>query len=473
MVFSSGVFLFLFLPALLIVYYLVKNRSVRNYLLLLASLAFYAWGEPVFVFIMLASIFINWLITLIMSGASHKKFWLVLAITLDVLLLGVFKYAAFILENLAILAGHEIYQVNIALPIGISFFTFQSAGYVIDVWRRDIPAERNFVRYALFVSFFPQLVAGPIERSRNLLRQLDEPRPFDFDRAKLGVFLILWGLFLKMVLADRAAIFVDAAYANWKATNGMILMLATLLFAVQIYCDFYAYSIIAKGTAKILGIELMDNFCAPYFADSVQDFWRRWHISLSTWFRDYLYIPLGGSRCGTPRALFNIITVMLVSGIWHGAGLHFVAWGLFHGVLQAAEKIAKPVLSFVPKSLRWLGTTFWVCAAWVFFRASSVKMACKMLKKMAGAVAKGRFFCGEELYAYGLDAADLHLLCTAILLLFAADFCKYKGVDLPALAARRNPALQAVAIALAVTLISIYGIWGSAYNAAGFIYFQF
>ncbi|MCR5621496.1 MAG: MBOAT family protein [Treponema sp.] len=378
-------------------------------------------------------------------------------------------------------------EFDLVLPVGISFFTFQAAGYEIDVWRGNIRAERSFIQYALFVSFFPQLVAGPIERSRDLLFQLEEPQPFDFGLAKDGVFQMLWGYFLKMVIADRAAIFVDAVYGNMYEANGMVLIVATVLFAFQIYCDFAGYSTIAGGAAQILGIRLTRNFDSPYCALSVRDFWRRWHISLSTWFRDYVYIPIGGSRCGRLRSSLNVMIAMAVSGLWHGAGFHFIAWGCLHGALQVVERMCGKIRDRLPKGVQWLLTFFWICIGWCLFRASSLRTGLYAIKKMGGAVVKGYFFKSEELYqyfsvgnkarrlqlAFTFDMHDMHLLILCIVILLLIDFISFKGISLRSVLARQNPAIQMFSVALAVTFISIFGIWGSAFSAANFIYFQF
>lgn len=234
-------------------------------------------------------------------------------------------------------------SVDILLPVGISFYTFQALGYTIDVYRGDTCAEKNFFQYALFVSFFPQLVAGPIERSSHLLQQLATPHKFNSEEAKSGLLLMLWGFFLKIVLADRIAIFVDWVYGDYHTFGGWYLIVATALFAIQIYCDFAGYSIIAMGAAQILGIRLMENFQSPYLAVSVADFWRRWHISLTSWFRDYLYIPLGGSRCSKWRKYMNKMIVFLVSGLWHGAKISFVVWGGLNGLYQIIGEILQPL----------------------------------------------------------------------------------------------------------------------------------
>lgn len=253
-------------------------------------------------------------------------------VSLNLMVLFYFKYINMFLQTISDIGNVvgialDVPSFDIVLPVGISFYTFQAVGYMIDIYRGEIPAEKNFINYALFISFFPQLVAGPIERSKNLLKQLDLEKKISFDNFREGIYLMIWGFFLKIVLADRIAIYVDGAYGNIYEYGGWFLIVATVLFAIQIYCDFYGYSVIAVGAAKILGISLMGNFNAPYLATSVADFWRRWHISLTSWFKDYLYIPLGGSREGKVKKYFNKMMVFLISGLWHGADLSYVVWG--------------------------------------------------------------------------------------------------------------------------------------------------
>lgn len=259
-----------------------------------------------------------------------------------------FKYFNFIVGILGrILAIVHIQLViptfDIVLPVGISFYTFQALSYTMDVYRDDIYAENSFLNYALFVSFFPQLVAGPIERSKNLLKQLSISHDFNYKNFLDGFMLMIWGYFLKMVIADRIALFVDTIYENFEIYTGVYLILATGLFAIQIYCDFYGYSTIAMGAAKVMGFNLMENFNAPYLSRSVAEFWRRWHISLSTWFRDYLYIPLGGNRKGKCRKYINILIVFLVSGLWHGAHMTYIIWGGLNGIYQVVGGLTQNV----------------------------------------------------------------------------------------------------------------------------------
>ncbi len=483
MLFNSYHFL-LFFPVVVSLYFTVPHR-VKNVWLLVASYFFYMCWNAKYGLILFGCTAVSYcgaiaVERLANAGKSARVRILVFSITLFVLFATVFFYKYLNFTLLMLRRACALVHVSlpkkrfdIVLPVGISFFTFQAAGYIVDVWRGEAKAERNFVQYALFVSFFPQLVAGPIERTRNLMSQLDEVHRFDFERAKDGIFQMIWGFFLKLVIADRAAIFVDAVYAGWEHVNGMILMLATILFAFQIYCDFCGYSTIARGTAQVLGIRLTENFDAPYCAVSVRDFWRRWHISLSTWFRDYVYIPLGGSRCSKWKSYFNVVAVMAVSGLWHGAGFHFIAWGALHGILQVVERLSGAVREKLPKGICWFMTFFWVCVGWCLFRAPSFRTALSMLKRMAKAVFAGDFFRGEHLYAYGLDVHEWHVLVIALAVLVLADYARYKGVVLRERICRTDAFSQIMAVVVSVVFVIAVGVWGGSYNASNFIYFQF
>lgn len=449
-----------------------------------------AWNAKYGLLLLLYTI-ITWCASLVIEKNKNdkKKIKTVLILSL-VLLFGVlfyFKYFIFTVQNVNricdILGFAQISKnFDIVLPVGISFFAFQSTGYLIDVYRGSIKAEKNFFKYALFVSFFPQLVAGPIERSSNLMKQLEKTYTFDFDRAKSGIILMIYGFFLKLVIADRAAIFVNTVYNNpEEAVGGMVFIIATFFFAIQIYCDFYGYSIIAKGAARILGIELMSNFECPYFATSIKDFWRRWHISLSSWFKDYVYIPLGGSRCSKVRANINIVIVMILSGIWHGAGWHFVAWGALHAVYQVFDRLTVFIQERLPKLLRIIITFCAVNFAWIFFRANSLRQAFYIVKNILNSLIH-LSLKQTGLKSNGLDVENVKLLLLCIFVLFVIDFVKYKKLGLPIkissagkhISVSKVPAiLQICAISFSVIFIVIFGIWGSAYNESSFIYFQF
>ena len=334
MLFNSLEFL-LFFPAVCLCYYVIPYR-VRYLFLLACSYFFYMCWNPQYALLMLTSTVITYASGLLIDSADkvtdekqrirRKKLYVALSFVSNLAILFFFKYFDFAADSVVrilSMAGIEarVPAFDVILPVGISFYTFQALSYTVDVYRKDIYAERNFLKYALFVSFFPQLVAGPIERSKNLLIQINEKHKFEFERVRSGLLLMLYGYFQKVVLAEYLAVVVDSVYNTYTERTGFQLMIATIFFAFQIYCDFGSYSNIAIGAAKVMGFRLMENFNTPYFAVSVADFWRRWHISLSTWFRDYLYVPLGGNRRGRVRKWFNLMVVFLASGLWHGASL--------------------------------------------------------------------------------------------------------------------------------------------------------
>jgi D-alanyl-lipoteichoic acid acyltransferase DltB (MBOAT superfamily) len=395
-----------FFPFVAVVYYAVTagNQPLSNvisrFFLLAVSLFFYACWNPLYLGLILFSVAVTWLSGILMEGRTKngKKIVLILSLTANLAVLFFFKYYNFFTEA-AVYALYKIGfsfsfpQFNVLLPVGISFYTFQALGYSIDMFYGRIKAERNFLNYALFVTFFPQLVAGPIERTANLLPQFNVNHSFDYNRITSGLRLAAWGMFQKMVIADHLAVYVNAIYSNPAVFPATTLALATFFFAFQIYCDFSGYSDIAIGVARILGFDLMVNFKNPYFSRSIADFWRRWHISLSTWLKDYIYIPLGGSRKGKTRQMFNLLLTFLLSGLWHGASFHFVVWGFLHGLFQVIGRTTMRYRSFFRYKIglsdeapltRFIQVTITfvlVCFAWVFFRAESSADAFLILRK--------------------------------------------------------------------------------------------
>lgn len=334
MLFNSLSFL-VFFPIVFLIYYALPGK-VKWVWLLVTSYYFYMCWNVKYTLLLLFTTVSTYVIAIILGKAQKldgkrksliKKGSIAAVLTINLSILAIFKYGNFVIYNINRFSGHEFRTLDLMLPVGISFYTFQAIGYVIDVYREEIEPERNLGKYALFISFFPQLVAGPIERSKNLLSQLYQEHKFDYERARSGILLIAWGLFQKIVIADRAAILVNSAFENYESYMGAQLMFAAFCFAIQIYCDFGGYSNIAIGSAEMLGIKLMDNFRQPYFSLSIKEFWSRWHISLSSWFRDYVYIPLGGNRCSKLRKYFNLMCTMLLSGLWHGASWAYISWG--------------------------------------------------------------------------------------------------------------------------------------------------
>ena len=481
MLFNSLSFL-VFFPPVVCLYFALPQKA-KNAALLAASYVFYMGWNPAYALLLLFCTAVTFAFALLVErggGSRRARAALLCGIFLILAVLFYYKYLNFSLELLGkLLALFHVElkarQFDIVLPVGISFFSFQAIGYLVDVHRREIRAERNFLKYALFVSFFPQLVAGPIERSCTLLRQLGTARRFDFANLKSGLFTAVWGYFLKVVVADRAAILVDFVYANESAT-GIQIALATFFFAFQIYCDFCGYSTIACGCAKILGIELTQNFIAPYFSASFSEFWRRWHISLSSWFRDYLYIPLGGNRKGRLRKNANTLAVMLVSGIWHGAGLTFVLWGLLHGAFQVLDDVTRPARERVSRGagkIAQIALTFAaVCATWLVFRANSLGHALALAQKIVLHLEPLTIFRNNA-DKYRLETEDLKLLLLSIALIMLVDFARYRNVSVKRWILSRHWAVQAVALVALSLLVLVFGVWGSGYDAASFIYFQF
>lgn len=498
MLFNSFDFI-IFFPAVVLCYYLIPARF-RYIWLLICSYYFYMSWNARYALLLAFSTLITYTGGILMERAgenlSKKRFHLFFCFAINLLILFFFKYVTFALGLLArVLLPFQVTlhvpEWDILLPVGISFYTFQALSYTADVYTGRIRAEHNPLRYALFVSFFPQLVAGPIERSGTLLAQFQgvcaspvKYPPFDYEKARSGLFFMLLGYFEKMVIAERAGWLVDHVYNDYTAYEGFALLLASFFFAIQIYCDFGGYSHIAIGAARILGFDLMDNFRQPYFAESIQDFWRRWHISLSTWFRDYLYIPLGGNRVGRLRRYANLILTFLASGLWHGAGLHFVIWGFLHGLYQIFGDITRPVReklksfcritqkSRADRMLHRLCTFLLVCAAWIFFRADGVRDGIHILiHSLRGW--RFSFFTSGEIYGLGLSRADLAILICAILVLLLIDCLHEKQISI-AKALQRLPLVPRwLAYFMLVLPVFLQALASFGEPASSFIYFQF
>ena len=405
MLFNSIEFLF-FLPVVFVLYWFVfsKNLNTQNSVILLSSYFFYGWWDYRFLSLILLSTIVDYLVGLNISKQGSKKkqkLLLLCSVLFNLSVLGFFKYYNFFVDSWVDLFSSLGYQIksvwtlNIILPVGISFYTFQTMSYTIDIYRKKLKPTKDFISFASFVSFFPQLVAGPIERASNLLPQILKKRVFEYEQGIQGLRLILWGMFKKVVIADTLAPMVDNIFGNYQDLGGGVLWLGAVYFAFQIYCDFSGYSDIAIGTAKLFGFELMSNFRFPYFSRNIGEFWRRWHISLSTWFRDYLYIPLGGSQEGEWKSIRNIFIIFLVSGFWHGANWTFVFWGLFHSILflpsfifktnrkYTTSIIAENTLLPSPKEFIQVITTFTlVTIGWVFFRSETITDAFSYLNQM-------------------------------------------------------------------------------------------
>lgn len=469
MSFNSIVFL-VFFPSVYILYVLLRrNFKAQNGLLLLASYVFYGSWDWRFLsllaFVTLGNYFSAQVIYRLQEQPARRQI-LVVAVCLNLFVLGIFKYLNFFGESFSKLlqmSGVEAHYItlHIVLPVGISFYIFQALGYLVDVYRRQIQPSSNLVDFALYVSFFPQLVAGPIERAKNLLPQITSPRKITADQVNLGLYLILWGFFKKVVIADNLAQIADPVFSNYLSYQGVDIVIGVLAFTFQIYCDFSGYSDVARGLAKLLGFELMVNFRLPYFAVSPRDFWRRWHISLSTWLRDYLYIPLGGNRRGALSTSRNLGTTMLLCGLWHGAGWNFIFWGAYHWAMLSVSHIAGRIylkryskigMGIFPCILLMFAFNF---VGWIIFRSASVEQIIYMLGHI------GPAWTSET----ALFAKRFLFFSTPLIIM---ELWQYIGGSLAAPAVR-GVFVRSLVYGVLLAGIIVYGVR----DPVEFIYFQF
>ena len=471
MVFSSATFLILFLPVTLIAYYLIgvvltKNIAVKNCILLIASLLFYAWGEPVYIFLMLISILFNYVIGKDIAASQdaeqpkRAKTLFILAVCFNLGVLGFFKYAGFLTDNINALFGWHIVMPSLPLPIGISFYTFQIMSYIIDLYNGKIKVQNNLVSFALYISLFPQLIAGPIVKYKEIDRQLTHRRE-SWNKYARGLTRFTVGLAKKLVLANTLGSVFNAVQSDdISSLSTLSAWIGILCYTLQIYFDFSGYSDMAIGLGSMFGFRFNENFRYPYAATSVTDFWRRWHISLSSWFKDYVYIPLGGNRRKTPRVILNLMIVWLLTGLWHGASWNFVAWGVFYGVLLILEKyVLHGLLERLPVTVRRVLTMLCVVIGWVLFSAASLSDALAYLKVMFGG-------------AVLIDAEAKYLLATNFVLMIVGAVCAVplykrflKKAD-PKLVSRLK-----IAVFPLLLLLCIIFMISETYNP--FLYFRF
>ena len=469
MLFNSIDFAF-FLPIVFFLFWLGARGSLRlqNLLLLVSSYIFYGWWDWRYLMLLIFSSLFDFYIGLALHNQEDGRrrsllFWSSIGVNLT--LLGFFKYYNFFADsfvNAFSMFGQQLHlpTLKVILPVGISFYTFQSMSYAINIYWRKLTPTRDILAYTAFVSFFPQLVAGPIERATNLLPQFYKPKEFDYSLITKGLKMMLLGFFMKVVIADRLSLYVDSVYNNIGMHTGWSFMVASFFFALQIYGDFAGYSLIAIGTAKLFGFNLMQNFNRPYFSASFRDFWSRWHISLSTWFKDYVYVPLGGNRGSKPRTYLNLFTTFLVSGLWHGANWTFVVWGAMHGAFQIIERVIKNTVNIkLPKIISILFVFALTCLAWVFFRAKSVHDAFYVIQTMFTHVGDSVHIGDKGIFAFSI---------MGIFMLFAMEFTMeyYPGFSL--LNHRRAPVRFATILVMLVYIISL-----GVFDGSQFIYFQF
>lgn len=465
MSFISAEFLIFFL-LVIVIYYAVLPKY-RHFILLLISYVFYAcWDIKYLVFLGIAT-----LSTYICGLYVHKKkFILTVCIILNILVWGSFKFG--------------LTTNSLIIPIGFSFYCLQAFGYLIDVYRGTIVAEKSIVKYALFVSFFPTIVSGPIERSNNLLKQIQNGTEFVYEKAKKGLLYVVYGCFLKVLIADRIAGAVSPIYSNYVEYEGATLLVATVFYGIQLYADFAGYSYMAVGMAKVLGFEIIENFRQPYFAGSIKEFWSRWHISLSQWLKDYIYIPLGGSRQGKIRTYFNLMATFLVSGIWHGNGVKYIAWGVLHGGYQIVGKMTYGIKRNIEQKLK-INTECWsyrfvkivitfilVDFAWIFFCANSMGSALAIIIRMIVSFNLGKALLNQELFM-GLDINLFYILIFEIIVLFLVDVLHEKKISIVAWLNKQNIGFR-WGIYLVVALLVLLGvIYNYGMNPSVFIYSQF
>lgn len=478
-----------FLPIVFFLYWFVAQKNLRfqNALIVLASYFFYGWWDWRFLSLIIFSTIVDYLVALKLSKEKQKskrKILLWTSIIVNLGFLGFFKYYNFFLETFIdafSFFGTQINanSLNVILPVGISFYTFQTLSYTIDIYKKKLQPTEDFIAFSAFVCFFPQLVAGPIERAANLLPQFSKAKKFKFIYFQFGFIRILWGLFKKVVIADRLAIAVDVVFNNPENYGGLSIMIATLFFAFQIYCDFSGYSDIAIGTARMFNIKLRENFRTPYFSKSLNEFWQRWHISLSSWFRDYLYIPLGGNRVSKLRWHSNIIIVFTVSGLWHGANLTFLIWGIIHGLILIIENILKTInlkVTFSSKKIinifSLMITFLFVCFAWVFFRANTAIDSIIIIQNI--------FDFTKPIYETSVNGSIQKLLLglplwkfigsfLLILILIIFEYFIYKNIINDIILVRKKTIYRWIYYITIILVILIFGY----FDNNQFIYFQF
>ncbi|SMG20149.1 MBOAT family O-acyltransferase [Arenibacter troitsensis] len=461
MLFNSIEFL-LFLPIVFVLYWFVFNKKLKtqNFIILLSSYIFYGWWDWRFLSLILISTIVDYFVGLEIYHSTNlrrRRIFLWISILFNLGLLGFFKYYNFFIDSWIEVLGNLGYEVmntwtlNIILPVGISFYTFQTMSYSIDIYRRQLAPTRDFISFASFVSFFPQLVAGPIERASNLLPQMLTSRRFDYEKGLQGLFLILNGFFRKIVLGDGFAVYVNNTWDNIETSSGLSLIIGSFFFGLQIYLDFSGYTNIARGIAKLLGFELMVNFDRPYLAKNINEFWSRWHISLSTWFRDYLYVPLGGNRVSQIRWAINIGIVFLLSGLWHGANWTFIVWALIHVFMYFVDK-------FTPKLSSLVTTQLAVLFAWIFFRSKTVEEAFLYLRS----IVENDFFISFSNLLQGIGATAMVILLFHVFLLFLL----YKTEE-------RFQIFSTKYQTLVLSIMFTYTCLFFEKNGGQFIYFQF
>lgn len=489
MSFTSYQFVLAFFPVTYVLLLLARSVPVQNIILLLSSLFFYASFNARYLFYLFLSYIVTYLAGLLMSQADDsssgkRKMVFISGLVLNIALLAIPKYTGFVARSLNIVSSKLIHITpipkipEIALPIGLSFFVFQTSSYLLDVYRNDVEIERNPLTYLLFVSFFPTITSGPIQKSRDFLPVLREKREVSFTNLQRGILTFLWGAFLKMVIADRLSPFVEKVFSNYSDYGFNVLALGAIGYSLQIYTDFAGYSYMAIGLARCFGFAIKDNFRQPYFAVSIRDFWKRWHISLTSWLTNYLYIPLGGNRKGTTRKYVNVFIVFLISGLWHGADWSFIVWGCIHALLQIIEmlfeqkkSVKQSTGSLLPSPYNRIVTFVLVTIAWVFFRVDSTKYGFRYIARMLSYWDPWIFTDGS-LLNLGLEASDWIVLIFSLAVLFGVSQEKEQGKD-STLFLENHWLIRLLVVLFLFFGVAIFGVYGAGYKASDFIYTGF
>lgn len=486
MLFNSLEFLIFFF-IVTVIYYMIPHKA-RWFWILLSSYYFYMRSNPKYIIILIFITLLSYLSGIIVEkSVKYKKNIMILSILCNIAVLFVFKYYNFFIKSMERILAVIHIQFHIpystfSLPIGISFYIFEAMAYIIDVYRGGLKAEKNLLKYASFIAFFPQLLAGPIERAGHMLVQFEKKHVFDYEKIKSGLLLILWGLFEKLVVADRLSKFTDTVFSQPNNYRGFEMVIASLFFTFQIYCDFSGYSDMAIGAARVLGFELSRNFERPYFSKSIREFWRKWHITLCSWFKDYLYIPLGGNRCSKIKNYINIMIVFVVSGLWHGADISFIVWGALHGVYQVAEKAIEPFWnkvmvrlkiqtnSYMYKLFQVIKTFVLVDFAWIFFKASSFKAAIVFIKNMF--YFNPEVFINGSIYKLGLSYKEFWIGVFGIVIVLIENLLQ-RNSNIESKLMNKHVVIRWSLYVASLIFIIIFGVYGSDYNPQQFIYFQF
>lgn len=486
MSFTDFQFWAIFLPILFLLFLILRKWiRLQNLLLFIASLFFYSCYDIKYVLLLFLSIFITWIGAIL--GNKYNRNISLLTLGFNILILLIFKYTGFVLGNINVLlqrfGGMTITIPAILLPVGLSFFIFQSSSYLLDLYNGKTNVEKNIIVYGLFVSFFPTIVSGPIQKSREMLPKIRAVKNLTYTKFQSAIMIFLWGFFLKTVVADRIAIFTNQVFDNYTLYEGTTLLVAAILYSIQIYTDFQGYSCMAIGVAKLFGFDLTENFKQPYLATSVADFWRRWHISLTSWFREYIYIPLGGNRKGTLKKYRNVLIVFLISGLWHGAAWNFIIWGGIHAIYQIIGAVTLEYRKKICQKLNIDRNTFsyklWqricvfvlITVAWIFFRAISFSMALGYIQRIFTSWNPWVLFDGS-LSTLGISWQEGYIYIFMLSVMLIASILKESGRSVKNVLSQ-NALFRGLIPMSLILIIIIFGIYGPEFSASSFIYAGF